>query len=259
MKLEELVKVVDKLRGPKGCPWDKEQTRDSLKPYLVEELYELLDAIDENDPENIKEELGDLLFQIVIHCRLAKEDGLFEINDVIENIVKKMVKRHPHVFGSRNFDTPGEVTKWWEEHKQREEKKTKSLIGGVPKTLPSLLRAQKLQDKASRAGFDWDNIEDVFNKLDEEIVEFKRALDNKDHGNVEDELGDMLFVLVRISNYVGVNPEDALKKTISKFILRFNHIESRAAERGRDVSDMKLPEMEALWNEAKGLLEKDKD
>jgi tetrapyrrole methylase family protein/MazG family protein len=258
MELKELIKVVDKLRGPNGCPWDREQTRESLKPYLIEELYELLDAIDEDDPVNIKEELGDLLFQIVIHCRLAKEAGLFEIDDVIETIVSKMIRRHPHVFGDMNFSTPEEVTDWWEGHKQREEKKEVSLIGGVPRTLPSLLRAQKLQSKASKVGFDWDKIEDVFNKLDEEINEFKKALDRKDYRNVEDELGDILFVLIRISNYVGVNPEDALKKTIDKFILRFEHIESRASEQGRGLSDMKLSEMETLWNEAKGLLEKDR-
>ncbi|MDO8281350.1 MAG: nucleoside triphosphate pyrophosphohydrolase [Thermodesulfovibrionia bacterium] len=252
MKLEELIKVVDRLRGPDGCPWDKEQTRDSLRPYLIEELYELLDAFDENDSDHIKEELGDLLLQIALHSQIAKEEGLFEIDDVIEGIVSKMVRRHPHVFGDKDFKTSADVSKWWEEHKRSEKKKVRSILDGVPKTLPSLLRAQELQAKASGVGFDWDNIEDVFKKLDEEVGEFKRALLKKDYSNVEDELGDIFFVLVSISNFVKVNPEDALRKTISKFIARFEHIERIAAERGMEVSDMKLSEMEACWNEAKG-------
>jgi tetrapyrrole methylase family protein/MazG family protein len=253
MKLEELIKVVDRLRGPDGCPWDREQTRESLKPYLVEELYELLDALDENDPENMKEELGDLLFQVVLHSRLAKEEGLFDIYDVIERIVAKMVRRHPHVFGDREFRTSDEVTRWWNEHKKT--KGRSSHIAGVPRTLPSLLRAQKLQSKASQVGFDWESIDDVFAKLDEEIAEFKRALDKKDYKNVEDELGDILFVLVRISNSIGANPEEALKKTINKFIARFEHIEARASGEGRELSDMTLAEMDVLWNEAKELLD----
>jgi len=250
MNLEELIKVVDRLRGPGGCPWDKEQTRESLRPFLVEELHEVLDAFDEGDPENIKEELGDLLFQIVLHSRLAKEEGLFEMDDVVEGIVSKMVRRHPHVFGDKDLSTPDAVTKWWDKHK-KEEGKTTSLIGGVPKTLPSLIRAQKLQERASRAGFDWDHIDDVIGKLDEEIGEFKKALKSKDYREVEDELGDILFVLVRIANAVNVNPDDALGRTISKFISRFEHIEKSAAEQGRELSDMDLVEMEELWNEAK--------
>lgn len=253
MKLDELIKVVARLRGPDGCPWDKEQTRDSLRPYLVEELYELLEAFDENAPDHIKEELGDLLLQIVLHCQLAEEDGLFEISDVIEGIVSKMVRRHPHVFGDKDLDTSAKVSKWWDEHKMSEGKAVSSVIGGIPKTLPSLLRAQELQSKASAVGFDWDNIEDVFNKLDEEVAEFKSALLNKDLINAEDELGDIFFVLVRISNFVKVNPEDALRKTISKFIARFEHIEKIAADRGMKISEMNLSDMEACWNEAKGL------
>jgi tetrapyrrole methylase family protein/MazG family protein len=255
MKLEELIKVVDRLRGPDGCPWDKDQTRDSLKPYLVEELYELLEALDENDPDNMKEELGDLLFQIILHSRLAKEEGLFDIYDVIERIVGKMIRRHPHVFGDKDFKTPEEVTLWWNEHKKS--KGRKSHIAGVPKTLPSLLRAQKLQEKASKVGFDWESIDDVFAKLDEEIAEFKSALYKKDYRNVEAELGDILFVLVRISNSIGANPEDALRKTIRKFIARFEHIEARASEAGRELPDMTLAEMDVLWNEAKELLDED--
>jgi len=251
MHFEELIKIVEKLRGPEGCPWDKEQTRESLKPFLIEELYELLDALDENNSEGIKEELGDMLFQIVLHCQLSKEHGLFDINDVIENITRKMIRRHPHVFGSKNFKTTKEVMTWWEEHKKKEGKSKESVIEGIPKTLPALLKAQKIQHKASRVGFDWERIEDIFKKLDEEINEFKCALDKKNQKEIEDELGDIFFVLVRISNFVGVNPEDALRKTISKFIHRFKHIEMKALEQGRRLSDMTLEEMDAFWNEAK--------
>ncbi len=250
MKLEELIKVVDRLRGPDGCPWDKEQTRKSLKPYLVEELYELLDAIDDGRPEEIKEELGDLLFQVVLHSRLAKEDGLFGMDEVVEGIVSKMVRRHPHVFGDKDLPTSEDVTEWWNRHK-KEEGKRKSLIGGVPRTLPALIRAQQLQQKASRAGFDWESIDDVIGKLEEEIDEFKSAIKQKNYRDIEDELGDIFFVMVRISNAVNVNPEDALGRTIGKFISRFSHIEKRADEQGRELSDMTLQEMEELWNEAK--------
>lgn len=251
MHFEELIKIVEKLRGPEGCPWDKEQTRESLKPFLIEELYELLDALDENNSEGIKEELGDMLFQIVLHCQLSKEQGLFDINDVIENITRKMIRRHPHVFGSKNFKTTKEIMTWWEEHKKKEGKSKESVIEGIPKTLPALLKAQKIQHKASRVGFDWERIEDIFKKLDEEINEFKCALGKKNQNEIEDELGDIFFVLVRISNFVGVNPEDALRKTTGKFIQRFRHIEMKASEQGKKLSDMTLEEMDVLWEEAK--------
>ncbi len=254
MHFKELVRIVEKLRGPEGCPWDREQTGDSLKPFLIEELYELLEALDENDPEGIKEELGDLLFQIVLHCQLSKEQGIFDINDVIENIARKMVRRHPHVFGNnKELKKSGDVLTWWEEHKRKEGKKQESVIDGVPKALPALLRSHKLQIKASRVGFDWENIEDVFKKLDEEMREFKNALDRKNHNEIEDELGDIFFVLVRISNFVGVNPEDALRKTISKFIHRFRYMETKASGQGKRLSDMTLAEMDILWNEAKNI------
>ncbi len=251
MNFEELVKIVEKLRGPEGCPWDREQTRESLKPFLIEELYELLDALDENNSEGIKEELGDMLFQIILHCQLSKEERLFDVNDVIDNIIRKMIRRHPHVFGNKKLTTSKEVLSWWEEHKKKEGKNRESIMEGIPKTLPALLRAHKLQDKASRVGFDWERIEDVFKKLEEELNEFKNAFDKKNQREIEDELGDIFFVLVRISQFVGVNPEEALQKTISKFIHRFKHIEMKALEQGRRPSDMTLEEMDTLWEEAK--------
>lgn len=251
MPLERLVKIMEELREPYGCPWDREQTRESLKPFLLEEAYELLEALDEQDPEKIKEELGDLLFQIIFHCQLTKEKGEFDINNVIDNIAKKMVSRHPHVFGETPLKTSEEVLGHWEEYKRMEDKKRESIIEGVPKTLPSLLRAQRLQAKASRVGFDWERVEDVFKKLDEELQEFKKAIDKKAPREIEDELGDIFFVLVRISQFIGVNPEEALRKTISKFIHRFRHIEMKAREYGKRLSEMTLEEMDAFWEEAK--------
>jgi tetrapyrrole methylase family protein/MazG family protein len=252
MSFERLVKIMETLRGTQGCPWDREQTRDSLRPFLLEEVYELLEALDEDDPEKIKEELGDLLFQIVFHCQIAEEAGQFAVQTVIQDIADKMVSRHPHVFGKDKVRSPEEVHHTWEEIKKKEGKGRGSLMEGVPKKLPALIRAQRLQHKASRVGFDWDRVEDVFEKLDEELSELKRALEKKDQSSIEDEIGDILFVLVRIANFVRVNPEDALRKTIKKFIHRFRHIEKKAAEQGKRLSDMNLEEMEFLWQEAKG-------
>ena len=251
MELDDLMKIMAALRGEKGCPWDKEQTRESLKPFIVEEAYEVLEAIDEKDPEAVKEELGDLLFQIVFECQIAKELGEFEMADVIEKIGKKMIARHPQVFGDADYKTSEEVLVHWEAQKKREGKHRESILDGVPKTLPSLLRAHRLQDRASRVGFDWDKIEDVILKLEEELEEFRAALKEKQQEEIEDELGDIFFVLVNISRFVGINPEDALRKTISKFISRFRHIEMTASEQGRTLSDMTLAEMDALWEEAK--------
>jgi len=251
MNIEELIKIMSALRGKKGCPWDREQTMESLKPFIVEEAYEVLEAIDGKNPEDVKEELGDLLFQIVFQCQIAKEKGEFEMADVIEKVGRKMIARHPHVFGDADYKTSAEVLVHWEAQKKREGKQRESLLDGVPKIMPSLLRAHRLQDRAARVGFDWDKIDDVMKKLDEEIGEFREALEKKEEDAIEEELGDILFMLVNISRFIGVNPEDALRKTISKFISRFRYIEMSAADSGRTLSDMTLAEMDALWDEAK--------
>jgi len=251
MNLEELVRIMAALRGEKGCPWDREQTAESLKPFIVEEAYEILDAIDERNPDLIKEELGDLLFQIVFQCRIAEEKGEFGIGDVIEGIGKKMTSRHPHVFGGSDIRTSEEVLVKWDEHKKREGKQSESILEGIPKTLPALLRARKLQDRAAKVGFDWEKIDDVLSKLDEEVAEFKQAVRIRKETAIEDELGDILFMIVNISRFIGVNPEEALRKTISKFISRFRYIEMAAAERGEKLADMSLAEMDALWDKAK--------
>ena len=251
MRFEELVKIVAKLRSPEGCPWDLEQTRETLKPYLIEEFYELIDALEDDDLEGIKEELGDLQFQIVLQSQLSKEEGRFDINDVIDGISQKMIRRHPHVFGEHRLETASDVAEWWEDHKKKEGKNPESIMDGVPKSMPALVRARQLQMKATRVGFDWEKIEDMFDKLEEELREFREALARKKHDEMEGELGDILFVLVRIANFVNVNAEDALRKTIRKFIKRFKYIEAGASRMGRKVSEMSLDEMEVLWNEAK--------
>jgi tetrapyrrole methylase family protein/MazG family protein len=251
MDLKELLDIMSALRGEKGCPWDKQQTRESLKPFIVEEAYEVLEAIDEGKTAAIKEELGDLLFQIVFQCQLAKESGEFSMADVIDGIGRKMISRHPHVFGDAECRTAEEVLVHWEAQKKKEGKQKDSILDGVPGSLPSLLRAHRLQDRASRVGFDWERVEDVFEKLDEELSEFREALKGKRQERIEDELGDIFFALVNISRFVGVNPEDALRKTISKFISRFRFIEMSAADAGANLADMSLEEMDALWDEAK--------
>ncbi len=251
MKFNELVDIVAKLRGPGGCPWDREQTRESLKPYLVEEFYELIDALEDKDSKGMKEELGDLLFQIVLQSRLSEEEGEFRIDDVIDGITRKMIRRHPHVFGDKEIETSDDVNVLWEKTKRKEGKVHASALGGVPRALPALLRAQEIQLKATKVGFDWENIRDVFKKLDEEIAEFKDAFENKKQDEMVDELGDMFFVLVRIANFINANPEDALRQTIKKFEFRFRYMEKEAMKQGKELSEMKLSEMEIFWNQAK--------
>lgn len=248
---KKLVQIMAALRSENGCPWDREQTRQSLTPFLVEETYEVLDAIESNNTEQIKEELGDLLFQIIFHCQVAKEAGEFDINAVIDKISRKMVHRHPHVFGDEKFETSEEVLKQWEERKKEEGKQRGSILEGIPKQMPSLLRAHRIQSRAARVGFDWDKKEDVIKKLDEEVEEFKEALGSEDQSAMQDELGDVFFSLVNIARFIGVNPEEALRRTISKFIHRFRYIEMRAADTGKKLSEMSLQEMDSLWNEAK--------
>ena len=248
-----LIELMARLRGPDGCPWDRKQTPDSLKPFLTEECYEVVDAIDEGDPSKIKEELGDLLFQIVFHARIAEEQGLFTIRDVADAIHEKMVRRHPHVFGDQQLSTDREVLANWEEIKKRERggDDRRSLLEGVPRALPSLLRAHQLQERAARVGFDWSHLHEALPKLDEEIAEFKDSLATEDAGKIEEELGDVFFMLVNISRFLGVDPEQALRKTISKFIHRFRYIEEQASNADRKLTDMTLDEMEALWQESK--------
>lgn len=250
-EFEKLIDIMGRLRSANGCPWDKEQTNESLKPYLIEEAYEVLEAIDDGSPAKLKEELGDLLFQIVFHCQLASEKGDFSIYDVINSISEKIIGRHPHVFGNMRFESSDEVKRQWHERKKEEGKFKESILDGVPKSLPSLLRAQRLQSRASKVGFDWEKAQDVFGKIDEELAELKTALAKGTKKEIEEELGDVLFVLVNVSRLAGINAEEALKKTIKKFISRFKYIEKKAEEAKKDITDLSLEEMDSLWEEAK--------
>ncbi|HSW64415.1 MAG TPA: nucleoside triphosphate pyrophosphohydrolase [Dissulfurispiraceae bacterium] len=250
-QFQRLVEIMAKLRAPGGCPWDREQTHESIKPYLIEEAYELVEAIDNKDDAGMREELGDLLLQVVFHADMAKERGAFDIGEVADAISAKMISRHPHVFSGAKFDTPEAVLQQWTDRKREEGKLRESALDGVPGHLPSLLRAHRLQSRAARVGFDWKEVDDVMKKLDEELREFRQAMERKDKAAIEEEIGDVFFSLVNISRFLRVNAEEALRKTIGKFVTRFRFIERRAAASGRQLADMTLEEMDALWDEAK--------
>jgi len=250
----ELVGIMARLRGEHGCPWDREQTPESLKPYLIEETYEVLEAIDDQDPATIRDELGDLLLQVVFHAQMAEEVGSFGIGDVLRAINEKLVRRHPHVFGEVKVDSAQEVLFNWEQIKQTERQKTNSqpsLLDGVPREMPALLRARRLQEKASRVGFDWTEAQAVLRKVEEEFTELQAAMEGGAPVKIEAELGDLLFALVNLSRFLSVNPEEALRKTIARFIARFRYIEEELARRGRSLAKATLEEMDALWAEAK--------
>ena len=250
---KKLTEIVDTLMGENGCPWDKVQTRESLKPYLVEEAYETLEALDNNNPEEIKEELGDLLYQVLFHAKISENKNEFNITDVVESISHKMVHRHPHVFKEENLETPEEVVTQWEEIKSKEKGKAnrESVLDGIPPHLPGLLRAQKLQKKAAKQGFDWDKIDDVFDKLDEEVAEFKEAILSGKETDMTSELGDIIFVLVNIAKFKKIDAEEALRATNNKFIKRFQYIEAEVTKRGKTLKETSLEELEKYWQEAK--------
>ncbi|HOR85101.1 MAG TPA: nucleoside triphosphate pyrophosphohydrolase [Bacillota bacterium] len=250
---DDLTELMESLRGDNGCPWDKKQTRESLKPYLLEETFEVLDAIDKGDISLIAEELGDLLLQVVFHSQIAKEDGEFDVNEVITGIVDKLIIRHPHVFGDVKATSESGALKSWEASK-REHKGidtyTQTLVD-VPGVLPALMRAYKVQQKAALAGFDWDNAEDAFSKVYEETEEVREVYKNGEKAIIEGEIGDLLFSVVNVSRLLKVQPELALRATTEKFINRFKYIEETALQLGRKLDKMSLQEMDKLWNEAK--------
>jgi tetrapyrrole methylase family protein/MazG family protein len=252
--LTPLVEVIETLRSPEGCPWDIEQTHASLKQYMVEEVYEVLEAIDSRDTVKLCDELGDLLLQIVFHARIAEERGDFSIEGVINAVTEKMVRRHPHVFGDAQADTAEAVMVNWEKIKKTEKagQNQNALLDGVPIGLPSLTRAYKLQGKAAKIGFDWDNIEDVWQKVAEETEEFKEACLHNNGDEMEQEMGDLLFAVVNVARFAGVEPETALHRTNKKFIERFHKMEKIASKRGLKLESLALCELDSLWNEAKG-------
>lgn len=258
--IEKLALLVEKLRGEDGCPWDREQTRETLKPMLIEEAFEVLEALDSDRPEELKDELGDLLFQVVFHAQIARERGEFDLAAVIDRSWEKMTRRHPHIFGKADLKTADEVLKNWEDIKAEERgiasasspDSDRSLLDGIPPRLPALHRAHQMTAKASRVGFDWEKLEDVLAKLGEEAGELLEARSQADDGRVAEEVGDLLFAAVNVSRFLGIDPETALERSNRKFQRRFRYMESALKRRGRALRDSSLEEMDALWEEAKG-------
>ncbi len=250
-KFKRLVEIMEKLRSENGCPWDRVQTHDSLKRYLLEETYELIEAIEKRDYKGMKEELGDLLLQIVFHSEIAKGEGKFNIDDVVETISTKMINRHPHVFGDANFNTPEEVLSQWDDRKKEEGKLKESLLEGIPLALPALLRAYKIQSRVAKVGFDWENLDGVIDKIDEEMAELKEAVNLKDKDKIEEEVGDLLFSIVNLCRFLKVDPETALRKTNRKFEERFKKLEMIAEGKNKSLKEMTLSEMDLLWDQIK--------
>lgn len=249
---DELVRLMTRLRGPDGCPWDRKQTLPDLKPFVVEEAYEVVDAIDQDDRDALREELGDMLLEAVFVAEITREEGSFDIYDSITAIHDKLVRRHPHVFGDVVAGDAEEVLVNWEKLKQEERKaENKSLLSGVPRSLPALLKASRLTEKASRVGFDWRRTEDVLEKLDEELAEFREAVSSGDAARMQDELGDILFTIANVARKADLNPEEALQSTNRKFTSRFAWMEQHVRERGQNLDQLSLEEMDRLWDEAK--------
>jgi tetrapyrrole methylase family protein/MazG family protein len=249
-----LTEIMARLRAPGGCPWDREQTFETIKPYLLEETYEVLDAIDARDWRSLSEELGDLMLEAVFFAQMAKEAGLFGVEDSLDAINEKLVRRHPHVFGDGSAKTPEEVKVRWDEIKaeeRRRNQKPEELLASVPRSLPALVEATQLTTRAAGVGFDWPNTEQALEKLDEEMRELAEARRGGDPGRVEGELGDLLFVLVNLARFLKVDPEQALRRTNRKFRERFGYVESALKASGRAPAEASLEEMDALWNEAK--------
>jgi len=262
-RFERLVNIMATLRGPNGCPWDKQQDFNSLKPMLVEEVYEVLEAIENNDLDGLAEELGDLLLHVVFHAHLGKEAGQFDINTVVDKISDKLVRRHPHVFGNESVSTAEEVIKNWEaikaeEKAQKLQNRTpeqRSLLEGIPSKLPAIHEAHQISSRAARVGFDWPDVDGIFEKLQEEVRELKEVIssggDETRRERLEDEIGDILFVIVNIARYLKIDSESALKRANRKFKVRFRYMENELARQGKNLEQTSLQEMEALWQKAK--------
>ncbi len=251
--IKRLYEIMRRLRGPEGCPWDREQTLKSLKPCLLEETYELLEAMDGDDLALHVEELGDVLLQVVFQCAIREEEGLFTLDDVANKLADKLVRRHPHVFAAAAEISSGQVLRNWEVIKQREhtEQPQRSAIDGVPTALPALLKAQRIQAKASRVGFDWQDASGALEKIDEELAEFKEALASGEAARISEEMGDLLFAVVNTCRFVSVDAESALEGTTAKFARRFREVEQRVRAQGRKLQECSLAEMDAIWEDIK--------
>jgi MazG family protein len=254
-KFDRLVEIMARLRGPGGCPWDREQTFDSIKPYTLEETYEVLDAIDRRDWRALAEELGDLILQAVFYAEMAAEKGLFTIADSLDAINAKLVRRHPHVFGGGTAKTAGQVLARWNEIKADEKRERgeqpQGLLDGVLRNQPALMEAAHLSKKAAAAGFDWPDVGGVFDKMREEIAELEKARQGESPEKIEEEIGDLLFTVVNLARFLGADPEQALRRTNAKFRARFAEVENGLAARGRDFRQTTIEEMEELWQQAK--------
>ena len=251
----DLLEVMARLRGDNGCPWDKEQTHASLGSFLIEESYELLDALECGDAGKIREELGDLLHQIVFHCQIAAERGAFTAADVVTELKRKMVRRHPHVFSGHALPDSAAVVKQWARLKAEEKvgDAPRSALGSLPKSMPALARAQTITARASQVGFDWPSIEPVWQKIEEELNELKEAYTTGTREHIANELGDLLFSLVNLSRFLELQAEKVLAQTVSRFMNRFTHLESQLRDKGKSLTATSLEEMDRLWNEAKAL------
>ena len=254
-KFQRLVDLMARLRAPGGCPWDREQNFDTIKPYLLEETYEVMDAIDGRKWDELADELGDLLLQVVFFSQMAAEQDLFKVDDALDAINEKLIRRHPHVFGGPTAATGDEVRKRWSEIKA-EEKRDKgetetTLLGSIPRTLPALMEAQHISSRVAHVGFDWEHLDQVIEKLHEELAEFQEARVKASRDELEGELGDMLFVIVNLARFAKVDPEQALRRTNAKFRERFGYVEAKLAESGKTPADSTIEEMEGLWQEAK--------
>ena len=246
--LDDLRRIMTLLRSPEGCPWDREQTHQSIRRDMLEEAYEVAEAIDNHDPIGLKEELGDVLFQVVFHARMAEEQGQFTFDDVVDGVAQKMVYRHPHVFGTAHADSTDQALTTWDAQKQEEkgQKTVGDALDGVARSLPALMRAEKIQKKAQKAGFDWDNIDPVLDKISEETAELRTAI--REQSNVEEELGDLLFAVVKAGRFLGLDSELVLHAACEKFIRRFRRVEALA---DRPMTEMDISELEGLWKQAK--------
>lgn len=254
--IEDLLHIMELLRGPGGCPWDAEQTHESIRKDFIEETYEVIEAINKNDKELLKEELGDVLLQVAFHAQIEKEENSFEFSDVCDGICKKLIERHPHVFGNINVSSTDEVLTNWDniKRKSKGQKTQGSSMLKVPKELPALMRAQKIQSKAKKAGFDWDNIDGAFEALYSEIEELKSAMKNKDAEEIKNEMGDLLFSCVNVSRFLDVESEEALTLSNEKFIERYVIVEKLAEERNINMKETPIEELDELWKEAKIIL-----
>jgi tetrapyrrole methylase family protein/MazG family protein len=249
---DELVAIMKRLRGPGGCPWDAEQTHESLMRYLLEETYEVIEAIEARSPEHLKEELGDLLLQPVFHAAIAEEAGTFSIDDVIRNLCDKLVRRHPHVFGDMHIaDSSAQIENWEQIKKSEKGGQRNSALAGIPPYLPALLKAQKMTEKAARVGFDWEHVDQIMAKVLEELHEFEEAMAAGDNEQMEAELGDLLFAIVNLGRFLLINPEEALRKTINRFQLRFEYVEDCLHRQGQQMQEASLEEMDHMWEAAK--------